>query len=94
MQQLWTLVILGLGVVIAIYGFEVAWTNPGMYWELGYLPKKYPMLILPLTGSLVAPGRAGGIHRGLRALPSRHLQDFRGDRFGIGHGPGPSDRAP
>ena len=56
MQQLWTLVILGLGVVIAIYGFEVAWTNPGMYWELGYLPKKYPMLILPLTGSLVALG--------------------------------------
>lgn len=56
MQQLWTLIILGLGVVIAIYGFEVAWTNPGKYWELGYLPKKYPMLILPLTGALVALG--------------------------------------
>ena len=55
-QQLWTLVILALGVVIARYGFEVAWTNPGMYWELGYLPKKYPMLILPITGVLITIG--------------------------------------
>ena len=56
MQQLWALVILGLGVVIAVYGFEVAWTNPGKYWELGYLPKKYPMLILPITGVLITLG--------------------------------------
>ena len=55
-QQLWTLVILALGVVIARYGFEVAWTNPGKYWELGYLPKKYPMLILPITGILITLG--------------------------------------
>lgn len=56
MQQLWALVILALGVVIAIYGYEVASTNPGKYWELGYLPKKYPMMILPLTGVLIALG--------------------------------------
>ena len=56
MQQLWALVIFGLGLVIAVYGFEVASTNPGKYWELGYLPKKYPMMILPLTGALIALG--------------------------------------
>lgn len=55
-QQLWTAIICLLGLVIMIYGWEVAWTNPGKYWEMGYLPKKYPMLILPLTGALVFVG--------------------------------------
>jgi TRAP-type C4-dicarboxylate transport system permease small subunit len=55
-QQLWTGIICLLGLVIAIYGWEVAWTNPGKYWEMGYLPKKFPMLILPLTGGLVFLG--------------------------------------
>ena len=55
-QQLWTLIICGLGVVLVIYGYEVASTNPGKYWEMGYLPKKYPMMILPLTGALVFLG--------------------------------------
>ncbi len=55
-QQLWTLIICGLGAVICIYGYEVASTNPGKYWEMGYLPKSYPMMILPLTGGLVFLG--------------------------------------
>ncbi len=55
-QQLWSLVICGLGAVLLIYGFEVAWTNPGKYWEMGYLPKKYPMLILPIAGGLIFLG--------------------------------------
>lgn len=55
-QQLWALIICLLGVVILIYGYEVASTNPGKYWEMGYLPKKYPMMILPLTGGLVFLG--------------------------------------
>ena len=53
-QQLWTGIICLLGLVILIYGWEVAWTNPGKYWEMGYMPKKYPMLILPITGWLIA----------------------------------------
>ncbi|MCG8547407.1 MAG: TRAP transporter small permease [Alphaproteobacteria bacterium] len=55
-QQLWTGLICLLGLVICIYGWEVASTNPGKYWEMGYLPKKYPMMILPLTGALVFLG--------------------------------------
>ena len=55
-QQLWTVVICGLGAILLVYGIEVAWTNPGKYWEMGYLPKKYPMLILPITGGLVCIG--------------------------------------
>lgn len=55
-QQFWTGLICLLGLVIVIYGWEVASTNPGKYWEMGYLPKKYPMMILPLTGGLVFLG--------------------------------------
>jgi TRAP-type C4-dicarboxylate transport system permease small subunit len=55
-QQLWTLIICALGAVICIYGYEVASTNPGKYWEMGYMPKKYPMMILPLTGGLIFLG--------------------------------------
>ena len=55
-QQLWTVIICLLGLVILIYGYKVASTNPGKYWEMGYLPKKYPMMILPITGGLVFLG--------------------------------------
>ncbi|MGI9383067.1 MAG: TRAP transporter small permease [Methyloligellaceae bacterium] len=55
-QQLWTVVICILGAVICFYGYKVASTNPGKYWEMGYLAKKWPMMILPLTGGLICIG--------------------------------------
>ena len=55
-HQFWGSVVIGLGLIIAVYGYQVAMTNPGKYWELNYLPKKYPLMILPLTGLLVTIG--------------------------------------
>ncbi len=69
-QQLWTGLICAVGAVICIYGYKVADTMFGKYWEMwyfvwedgwfvfkpNYMPKKYPMMILPLTGALVFIG--------------------------------------
>ena len=55
-QQMWNLVICVLGGVILIYGYDTAMNNFGKYWELNYLPKRYPMMILPLSGGLVMLG--------------------------------------
>jgi TRAP-type C4-dicarboxylate transport system permease small subunit len=57
-QETWNIVILLLGVVLLVWGWEVASTNPGKYWELGYMPKSYPMMILPITGLLIILGAA------------------------------------
>ena len=67
-QQLWTGVILALGVVIAVYGWEVVSKMGGKYWEMwyfawedgwfvfkpNYMPKKYAMMILPIAGTLIS----------------------------------------
>jgi TRAP-type C4-dicarboxylate transport system permease small subunit len=54
LEALWNALLLAMGVVIAIYGAEAAWRIPGAFWELGNLPKTYPMLILPISGTLIA----------------------------------------
>lgn len=74
-QQLWTGVILALGVIIVIYGWEVVTKMGGKYWEMwyfawedgwfvfkpNYMPKKYAMMILPLSGTLIALAAAVAI---------------------------------
>lgn len=69
-QQFWTLVILFLGLVICIYGWEVVSKMGGRYWEMwyfawedggivfkpNYMPKSYAMMILPLAGALISLG--------------------------------------
>ena len=66
-QQFWTLVIFGLGIVMIVYGLEAVSTMGGKYWEMGYLawedgqfvfkpnymPKKYAIAIVPISGFLV-----------------------------------------
>lgn len=68
MQLLWTVIIFALGLVICVYGYQAAATNYGKYWEMwyfaweggtfvfkpNYMPKSYPMMILPLAGGLIA----------------------------------------
>ena len=67
-QQFWSLVICGLGIVIFYYGLQVVATMGGKYWEMwyfawedggivfkpNYMPKKYAMAILPITGVLTS----------------------------------------
>ncbi len=69
-QQLWTGLICAIGGLICIYGYEVADTMFGKYWEMwyfvwedggfvfkpNYMPKKFPMMILPLSGALIFVG--------------------------------------
>ena len=66
-QQFWTLVIFCLGIVMIIYGMEAVATMGGKYWEMwyfawengqlvfkpNYMPKKYAIVIVPISGFLV-----------------------------------------
>jgi TRAP-type C4-dicarboxylate transport system permease small subunit len=50
----WQILTLALGVFLIWFGFEAALTVPGRFWELGGLPKMFPMLALPVCGVLVS----------------------------------------
>ena len=66
-QQFWTLVIFLLGVIMIVYGIEAVNTMGGKYWEMwhftweggqfvfkpNYMPKKYAIAIVPISGFLV-----------------------------------------
>ena len=74
-QQFWTLVIFGLGIVMIIYGLEAVATMGGKYWEMwhftweegglvfqpNYMPKKYAIAIVPISGFLVCVGAIASI---------------------------------
>jgi TRAP-type C4-dicarboxylate transport system permease small subunit len=67
-QQFWSLVIFGLGLVMIVYGIEAVSTMGGKYWEMwyfawedgqivfkpNYMPKKYAIAIVPISGVLVS----------------------------------------
>lgn len=67
-QQFWSLVIFGLGLIMIIYGIEAVQTMGGKYWEMwyfvwedggfvfkpNYMPKKYAIAIVPISGFLVS----------------------------------------
>ena len=66
-HQFWTLVIFCLGIVMIVYGMEAVATMGGKYWEMwyfawedgqfvfkpNYMPKKYAIAIVPISGLLV-----------------------------------------
>ncbi|MFK7862469.1 MAG: TRAP transporter small permease [Granulosicoccus sp.] len=66
-HQFWTVVIFCLGVVMIVYGLEAVSTMGGKYWEMwyiawengqfvfmpNYMPKKYAISIVPISGFLV-----------------------------------------
>jgi len=74
-QQFWTLVIFSLGIVMIIYGMEAVDTMGGKYWEMwhftwengqfafkpNYMPKKYAIAIVPISGVLVCVGAVASI---------------------------------
>ncbi|GAB5469353.1 MAG: hypothetical protein Kilf2KO_23830 [Rhodospirillales bacterium] len=67
-EQFWSLVIFGLGLVMIVYGLEAVSTMGGKYWEMwyfawedggfvfkpNYMPKKYAIAIVPISGLLVS----------------------------------------
>lgn len=66
-QQFWTFVIFCLGIVMIVYGLEAVATMGGKYWEMwyftwengqfvfkpNYMPKKFAIAIVPISGFLV-----------------------------------------
>ena len=66
-QQFWTAMIFCLGLVMIIWGIETVTTMGGKYWEMwyfawedgrlvfkpNYMPKKYAVAIVPISGLLV-----------------------------------------
>ena len=74
-QQFWTAVIFCLGIVMIVYGIEAVSTMGGKYWEMwyvaweegalvfkpNYMPKKYAIAIVPISGFLVCVGAVASI---------------------------------
>lgn len=54
LEVVWTLMILLFAIFLMFVGGKAALDVPGTFWELGELPKSYPMMILPISGFLVA----------------------------------------
>lgn len=50
----WQILTLLFGVFLFWFGLDAAQHVPGQFWELGGLPKKAPMMALPLCGLLVS----------------------------------------
>ena len=53
LQRLWIVLFGAVGLLMLVYGGQVASRILGSYWELGNMPKSYPMMILPVSGALV-----------------------------------------
>lgn len=53
LDTFWNSLILIFAVIFTWYGLLAALAVPGFYWELGMLPQKYPMLIVPVAGALL-----------------------------------------
>ena len=92
-QQFWTLVIFCLGVVMIVYGMEAVATMGGKYWEMwhfawengqfvfkpNYMPKKYAISIVPISGVLVCIGAIASTIEDcskLRAGTYQHARDI------------------
>lgn len=92
-QQFWSLVIFGLGIVMIVYGMEAVNTMGGKYWEMwyfawedggfvfkpNYMPKKYAISIVPISGFLVSFAALASILEDslrLKAGTYEHASDF------------------
>jgi len=52
-ELIWIVLFAAVGVIMVVCGYQAATLIPGAYWELGNLPKSYPMMILPIAGLLI-----------------------------------------
>jgi TRAP-type C4-dicarboxylate transport system permease small subunit len=75
LETLWNLLFVAVGLMMIVYGYEVADRIPGTYWELGNAPKSWLMMILPVSGALVVVAALRVLAEDFRALR-------RGERLG------------
>ena len=81
LETLWNLLFVAVGLMMLVYGYQVAERIPGAYWELGNAPKGWLMMILPVSGALV-------VLAGLRVLAEDFKALGRGERLGRRDGVG------
>ena len=62
----WNALILVFAIMFTWFGFEAATKVPGFYWELGMLPQKYPMMIVPISGVLLIIASVGIVIKDIR----------------------------
>lgn len=67
LSRLWTALFGIVGLLMLIPGYQVASRILGSYWELGNMPKSYPMMILPVAGFFVVVAAAIALVELLRA---------------------------
>jgi TRAP-type C4-dicarboxylate transport system permease small subunit len=75
LETLWNVLFVAVGLMMVVYGYQVAERIPGTYWELGNAPKSWLMMILPVSGVLV-------VIAGLRVLAEDLKALRRGERLG------------
>lgn len=51
LRRIWAIAFAGVGLLLLVKGYEAASRILGAYWELGNMPKSYPLMILPITGA-------------------------------------------
>lgn len=95
-QQFWTVVIFCLGIVMIVYGIEAVSTMGGKYWEMwhfawengqfvfkpNYMPKKYAIAIVPISGFLVCVAAIASIIEDsikMRSGTYKQAKDFESD---------------
>jgi TRAP-type C4-dicarboxylate transport system permease small subunit len=71
LDLIWNVVILAFGLFLAWYGYQAALDVPGQFWELGGLPKRYPMMVMPFAGLLTAIAAAFVVIRDILSLAHR-----------------------
>lgn len=54
LEIIWNMFIVGFGIFLVYFGWIAARDTPSLFWELGNFSKTYPMLIIPITGFLIA----------------------------------------
>lgn len=81
LETLWNLLFVAVGLMMVVYGYQVADRVPGAYWELGNAPKRWLMFVLPVSGALV-------VLAGLRVLAEDFKALRRGERLGRRDGVG------
>jgi TRAP-type C4-dicarboxylate transport system permease small subunit len=50
----WSVMTFAVGLLLVRFGYAAAIGVNSEYWELGGMSKRYPMMILPIAGSLIA----------------------------------------
>jgi TRAP-type C4-dicarboxylate transport system permease small subunit len=74
----WQVMTLAFGLFLIWFGLDAALNVPGQFWELGGLPKRVPMMALPLCGTLVTLLAASNIAEDVFGwLPHAHVEELK-----------------